>query len=1109
MTEFDTAYKALNPRQREAVDAIDGPVLVIAGPGTGKTQLLGMRAANIVRKTDTLPGNILCLTFTESAATAMRQRLINLMGPDGNKVAVHTFHSFGADIINTYPEHFYNGAKFTAADDLTSYEILRDIFESLPHSSPLAKTMNGEFTSLRDAQAAISHLKRAGLLPDELLTILNHNNDFCEFAEPFLAKAFADRFSKKDLPKFEALASQLASFTPAPLPFAFIKPLATLCTHEFAKALQEAAELGKTTPVTAWRNRWCEKNHLGAFTLKDRTKIKKLRALAHVYQKYRATLLEQMLFDFDDMVSLVAHTLESVPELRFNLQEQYLYVMVDEFQDTNGAQARLLNALTNNPVNEGRPNILAVGDDDQAIYSFQGAELSNMLDFASRYQTTKIVTLTDNYRSTQTILEHARRVITLGSERLETSLQDISKELTANSTTSPTTTELHQLPTTEAELHWVAQRVRQAIEEGTPANEIAILARNHRHLVALLPHLHAAKIPVIYERRNNVLESQHIIELITLAEVVVALGEQRFDVAESLLPELLSYEFWGVSTADLWRLSIKAYSERRMWLELMIDTKGRLRRIAEFLIVASHQAQHEPLERMLDLLIGNDEVQVPEAEESDVMERPENEFAEDVFVSPFRAYYFNAERLDSNPGEYLTLLSNIRAIRRAVSNYRPNVTLSLHSFIEFIELCERTQTAIVDTAITQESARGVQLMTAHKSKGLEFGAVFVINCQDEIWGRKARQRYSSLSFPHNLPIEPAGATFDDALRLFFVAMTRAKQHLILTSHITDDDGKESLIAEFLQHEALTPIQDQPGEATDISQLLPSWELRHVHLASAQQKDLLAPVLEHYQLSATHLNNFLDITRGGPQAFLLQNLLRFPQAMTPAQAFGYAIHAVLARAHTHLSASGERRPIEDILHDYELQLQNSRLNERDFAYLLEKGSDVLQTFLTHRYDSFTPEQKAERGFSTQGVRIGEVRLTGAIDLIDVDKAAKTLVITDYKTGRCHTTWRGTTDADKIKMHKYKQQLMLYKLLAENSRDFTGYTVTNGILEFVEPDDQSNCHALDTTFDPEEMATFKKLVTAVWRHIMALDMPNTTHYSPTYKGMLDFEKDLLGE
>ena len=146
--DFERRYKQLNDRQREAVDTIEGPVMVVAGPGTGKTELLSMRVANILQKTDTLPENILCLTFTESGATAMRERLSEIIGPQAYKVAIHTFHSFGSDIINQYGEYFYHGADFRPASDLSSYELLRSIFDSLDFSNPLASRMNDEYTHL-------------------------------------------------------------------------------------------------------------------------------------------------------------------------------------------------------------------------------------------------------------------------------------------------------------------------------------------------------------------------------------------------------------------------------------------------------------------------------------------------------------------------------------------------------------------------------------------------------------------------------------------------------------------------------------------------------------------------------------------------------------------------------------------------------------------------------------------------------------------------------------------------------------------------------------------------------------------------------------------------
>ena len=169
--EFQTRFKALNDKQRQAVDTIDGPLLVLAGPGTGKTELLSMRAANILRKTDTLPSSILCLTFTDSGASAMRERLRQIIGADAYKVAIHTFHSFGSEIMSRHREYFYHGADTRPADELLQHEILSDIFSELDYTNPLAGSMNGTFTHLKDALSVISELKRSGLTSDELRAV--------------------------------------------------------------------------------------------------------------------------------------------------------------------------------------------------------------------------------------------------------------------------------------------------------------------------------------------------------------------------------------------------------------------------------------------------------------------------------------------------------------------------------------------------------------------------------------------------------------------------------------------------------------------------------------------------------------------------------------------------------------------------------------------------------------------------------------------------------------------------------------------------------------------------------------------------------------------------
>ena len=161
MSKFKEKYAKLNNEQKEAVDCIDGPMLVVAGPGSGKTELLSLRVANILQKTDVFPNNILCLTFTEAAATNMRNRLSDIIGQAAYKVAIHTFHSFGNEIINQNPEYFYQGATYNPVDDLAQVEIIEEILKESKHNSKL-RSYNPEqgFVYMKDIIERISDLKK-------------------------------------------------------------------------------------------------------------------------------------------------------------------------------------------------------------------------------------------------------------------------------------------------------------------------------------------------------------------------------------------------------------------------------------------------------------------------------------------------------------------------------------------------------------------------------------------------------------------------------------------------------------------------------------------------------------------------------------------------------------------------------------------------------------------------------------------------------------------------------------------------------------------------------------------------------------------------------------
>ncbi len=1089
--DFTSRLRHLNHAQKEAVETIDGPVMVIAGPGTGKTELLGMRTAMILRKTDTLPENILCLTFTESGASAMRERLTQIIGSDAYKVAIHTFHSFGIEVMNQNSEFFYHGADFRAADELSCYEMLRTILDELEYSNPLASKVNDEYTHLGDTLTTISELKRSGLTSDELLLILDGNDQVIDTAERDLSNIFADRLTKATTVQLASLIAPMRQ-SGGEIPLPGIVPLSRVLADSLEGAVAASQADNSTKPITHWRNTWCKKNDKGKFVLKARDRQQKLRALSYVYYQYLARMQENELYDFDDMILRVVHAMEVFPELRFNLQEKYHYIMVDEFQDTNMAQMRILYNLTNNEITDNRPNILAVGDDDQAIYSFQGADVSNINGFLDIYKETKFITLTDSYRSTATVLSHARDIITRSTERLEARMPELDKTLTAHHHTSDSHVQLVELSTISDECTWVIDAVAAAIKAGTPASSIAVLARRHHEIIKLLPYFAHAGIRVNYERRDNVLELE-VIQLVEhVAMILVALFEKRHQETDHLLPQLLAHPALAMSPLEVWRLSLSAQKNRQTWMEVMAITSTFVP-LHEWLITQSQALSYTPLERMLDEIIGN---------VGDTSSRR--------FVSPFFSYFFSPENLAEAPDMYLTYLEALRTIRAKLRGYRPNEHPTLQSFLEFIRMHRKLGSTITSIRPHSEHLNdAINLMTAHKSKGLEFDTVYIIGAVDNAWGEHVRTRSRLIGYPENLPLAPSGDTYDERLRLFFVAMTRARTQLTITYSTSDDNGKSTLPASFLVGENWQPTT--PHSNTTMAELTRAAELTWYQpiIAPLHQdmRALLVPVIANYKLSSTHLNTFLDVSRGGPQTFLMNNLLRFPQAISPSAGYGSAIHATLQRAHAHLTATGKQRPAEDTLHDFEENLRTQNLNEKDFLVYLQKGSEVLSTFLGAKNDHFKPQQKTELNFSHQAVYLGEAHLTGSLDLVDIIEDS--IIVTDYKTGKALRNWTGKTDYEKIKLHKYKQQLMFYQLLITHSRDYAKYTMQKGVLQFVEPTPGGEIVALEAEFAREDLERFSRLIQAVWRRIITLNLPDIAHYKPNYQGILAFENDLLTE
>ncbi len=1106
MTDFSTRYSHLNTHQRQAVDDIDGPLLVIAGPGTGKTELLSMRTANILRQTDTLPENILCLTFTESGAMAMRQRLRSIIGADAYRVAIHTFHSFGSEVINQYREYFYHGAQVEPIDELGTLAILDDIFQQLDHRNPLSSKQGEKYTYLRDTSRSISELKQAGLSRKELLRVIEADEALLDEVEPALTEVFANRITKQIAGKLAPIAGQAAQLSLPSLPPA-IPPLADSFSLSLARAIDESLASDKTTPITAWRNHWLEKNNTGDYIMKDRKRLAKLRALADIYQSYLDILTENCLIDYDDMIFELVQAMQSQPELRYNLQERYQYIMVDEFQDTNLAQLRILFALTDNPVHEGKPNIMAVGDDDQAIYSFQGADVGNIHRFRQQYRQVKLIALTDNYRSSPAILAAARSVITQGSDRLEAVVNELDKTLSAHHMPEYSTVQLHQLPSTIAERHWLVQQIRQQISSGIPAEDIAVIARRHSELTALVPYLQAADIKVNYERRNNILDLP-IIRLIDLImRLLCAIADGDIGLVDSLLPQLLAQPALGFDSQDVWKLSLRAWRNHQSWTEAMMATTT-FRPLIIWLIELAQQSQTTPFELIIDRIIG-----APEQPTDDAHQANQPVDSEPLYVSPIYQYYFSPEKIQQKPDSYITHLEALRTFRQhLVDNIGSWSFFSLREALSFLDMHYGFNLPITSIQLRAETNRDhINLMTAHKAKGLEFPHVYICGATDNAWGRTVRSPQRVINYPDNLTIAPAGSSYDERLRLFFVAMTRAKDTLHISYSQQNDAGRATLPASFLEATELSAeIVDSNDSIASISQQLTTdWRGHFAESNSPELRQLLQPLLEQYKLSATDLTTFLDVVHGGPTTFLVNNLLHFPRERSAYALYGTTIHHVLQRAHSHLSATGNTRPTEDILGDFQYEMQRQPLDDNKRAYFTKKGLDSLSVFLQQQSDTFRPDQKTELSFASQGVVLSEVRLTGTLDLVDIDSNRGTITVTDYKTGRPVTSWQGHDDYTKYKLHRYKQQLMFYELLVRHSRDYTRYEFTEARLQFVEPDQEGQIHQLTAHFSEADLTEFARLLTVVWRHIMALDMPDISGYSADYKGMQAFEQDLIKE
>lgn len=1113
MDSFEEVYRQLNDAQKQAVDTVDGPVLVIAGPGTGKTQLLSARVANILRVTDTPAQNILCLTFTENGADNMRERLSRFIGQAAYEVNIGTYHAFGGDLIRRYPEYFMATRMQNPVDDLGKREILAAITENMSYSNPLKQTRH----HLGDLMSTISEVKRALLTPDQLRAIARENLRFIHETAPQLQEIF-DSFTtmpraiSKALPYFEQILTLISSYAKPEEPGSPYGSLAGIAAAELAGAVAAAAETSKTSPLTTWKNDWLEKDENNHLVIAGELENLRVRALATVLEEYETALAERDFYDFDDMILRSIHALETHKDLRYSLQEKYLYVLLDEFQDTNAAQLKLIELLTDNPVHEGRPNVMAVGDDDQAIYAFQGAQYSNMRDFYGMYRGVRVINLTENYRSHAAILETAGNIAAQIENRLETSF-DIKKDLTAaHKNIAEATVERRDFLSAIAERHWIAGHIKKLLDDGTPAHEIAVLAPKHKYIEPLVPYLNELGVPVRYEKRENILDAAVVRQLITMSRLVLALEADNQPQANHLWPQVLSYDFWELPIGSIWKLAWQVSDsagtgEKITWSTALLAAP-EFRVPATLLLTLAAKAHTETLETLLDYLIGNTPVTTHDPTVPSV-------------VSPLRAFYMSPAMQKKQPELFYETVSHITVLRARLKDYQRTAdsTLNLRDFIRYIALYEEAEQQMINTSPYSQQADAVQLMTVFKAKGLEFSHVFIPDAADDVWGSSARDNSNKLTLPANLrPIRHAGVSDDERLRILFVAITRAKQGVYLTSARQTYAGKPIKRLKYLDeieqsdnsframvlpptHQKIT-MDDTAAPGLELLEI--DWRARHLDaMSDIDMKGLLARRLQKYQVSPTHLTDFLDLEYGGPEYVFFKTILRFPEPPLPDAQFGNAIHETLHWVQLRVSEQGAVPPVRDVTAYFKSRMISKHLTEQRTALEIERGEKALGVWLQKRAHIFKPSDVAEKNFHNEGVFIdGNVHMSGRIDRLEIDPEARTITVVDYKTGKSHERW-----ASDPKLYRYRLQLLCYKLLLEHSATYRSYKVTAGRLEFIEPDSKGQLHNLELQFTASEVAQAEQLLVALWNHIHELKFPDISQYPVSLTGMKAFVSDLL--
>lgn len=948
---FKEAYKELNIAQKEAVDTIDGPVMVIAGPGTGKTQVLALRIANILTKTDTDASGVLCLTFTRAGVHAMRQRLTKYIGNTAHDVRISTFHSFAVDLVEKY------------------FEVL-DIFESVP--------------KLLDDKEAV-------FLVDELL----HTHDW-EHLRPRSnpAASFNDLKSIISLLKRERMSPQ-----------DFLVEV-NGDIHRIENDPNNISSRGET------------KGQLKKEVQKKIESLERTREVVQFYELYEKAKQVQGLMDYDDVLEYAVKIVELSDDARDEIREQFLYVLVDEHQDSSGVQNSFLRAVW---ADVEKPNIFVVGDDRQLIYGFGGASLSYFEEFKTAFGKSHLITLTENYRSTAPILS-------LADTLLSSSLAQ--GKLTSNRN------ETHKISLLEYEyprdeIIGAGLWFKEQMGKGCDPSMLALLVPKNRNVRTAISILQDLGLPVSGGNSISFFDAsetdmfRRVLSIVVDPFNTVALSRSLFDSISGISP-IQAHTF--LRSIDSRKLSFETLMQSAQGKGLFKDIDT----ISEWGKKLSHFVELSNKESLVSLV----------------------------------AHIGNTLLIDTatGHGELVKRAEVVRTMMHlAEMRVEKNSHETLGEFLEYLARLESYGTHIPIATIGGNT--GIQVITLHGSKGLEFNAVWIAHMNEEVVMSGKRIGFT---LPEKVDEKIEAKDMAVARREIYVAITRAREHCAISYAKADYKGSERSLVRVLAEIPTDHFLIQTADDTTrdiISHGVEMYTKQEKITLEEPKKSLIELVKKEYdttKVSVTLLNNFFEC----PWKWYFRNFLQLPDIKTESLVFGSAVHKALETVIKNKQAPDEKtiaKIIEEAL------VREGLADERRLRTLVRDGSAVVIRYIDESFSTLAENRTSERSVSAHDTAYAHLTLYGKIDLTERESGGG-VSVTDFKTGSSKTTGVIEKIDDEGRLSQYLRQLAMYSYLIQSSEKET--KVETSKLYFLEADEKDKNRIYQTHITGEHIDLLKR-------------------------------------